>query len=1221
MRSAPRSTRSEPSFRRASHRRGGGLVVAGVLALLLASAPSAWALDPSKSLLQFPRRVWQTPDGLPQNAIQALAQTPDGYLWGGTWEGLVRFDGVRFTTFDRINTPELQGRSIQCLATAPDGTLWIGTEVGLTGMREGRFFPVVAPPDIPLRNIHTLRATRDGSLWIATTGQGLLRFFQGRFQVWNSDNGLSSDRVQAFVEDARGTLWVGTTAGLHRWDGTALHPAPLFDGPQPPVHSLVVDKDDTLWAGTEQGIVYRLEAGRMRPVPEASLPGAPIEAMLADRPGTLWVGSTGRGLLRLAYGQRSTLDASQGLLSNTVASLLEDSEGNIWIGAAEGGLHRLKDALFTSLGPPEGLPQRVVSSIHEAPDGSLWFASLGNGVTRWFGGKMTTYTTREGLIHDRVRSMAPAREGGVWFSAQTGVSLWRAGAFTLSIGTEQGMPPGPIRAVYEDAEGILWAGTPEGLARWNGERLEVLTRKDGLPGDNITLLHPRPAGGFWVGTAGGGLAYFVHGRPTTVAFEGQPMFSELQALHEESNGTLWLGTDEGLYRWKAGHFSRFSRAEGLFDDRIFQILPDGRGYLWMSCNKGIFRVAHGELEAVAEGTLARVTSHTYGQDDGMRAEECNGVGAPAGIRARDGRLWFPTIRGAVVHDPRQPEAAVPSPPPVLIEELRVDGQPVASTEWGRIPPGEGHVEIHYTSPSLRAPQRLDFRYQLEGIDKEWLQAGTRRVAYYTRLPPGDYRFRVLVASTDGSTSAPETMVAFRLEPRLYQTLGFRVVAALALVLGLVGAVWLRVQRLRVRERRLQKRVAQRTAELATVNADLQARLQELQATRERLVHAEKMAAVGTLAAGVGHEINNPLAFIISNLHYATTEVRKEGERGGVRTPWQDVAKALEEALEGADRVRRIVQDLKTFSRVQPEQPQRVELHTVLDLALAISEAETRHRARVVRDYGAPPAVFGDETRLGQVFLNLLVNAAQAIPEGHADTNEIRVTTRADARGQAVVVVSDTGSGISPEVLPRIFEPFFTTKPVGVGTGLGLSICHSYVEAMGGAVHVRSELGRGTTFEVVLPAAVEEAVAPPVPSGVPVSAAVPRGRLLIIDDEPLLTAALARTLAPEHEVETFTRAGLALERLRGGERYALILCDLMMPEMTGMELHETLARELPSQAERMVFLTGGAFTETARTFLERSRMPCLEKPFEPDHLRARVRELLSGRPPSASVPAA
>ncbi|HZH79455.1 MAG TPA: ATP-binding protein, partial [Archangium sp.] len=269
-----------------------------------------------------------------------------------------------------------------------------------------------------------------------------------------------------------------------------------------------------------------------------------------------------------------------------------------------------------------------------------------------------------------------------------------------------------------------------------------------------------------------------------------------------------------------------------------------------------------------------------------------------------------------------------------------------------------------------------------------------------------------------------------------------------------------------------------------------------------------------------------------------------------------------------------------------------------------------HRARVVKDYGLPPAVLADERRLGQVFLNLIVNAAQALPEGQGLHNEIRLTTGQDAQGLAFISVSDNGTGIPPEVLPRIFEPFFTTKEVGEGTGLGLSICHSIIQELGGDIRVRSEPGQGTTFEVRLPAAPEDEEEVEVSAAKPTPAPFRRGRLLIIDDEPLVVATLVRTLAREHDVLSFTSARQALERLRAGEPCELILCDLMMPELTGMELHATLARENPALAERMLFLTGGAFTEATRAFLDSTRQPWVEKPFEPEALRTRVNELLS-----------
>jgi len=1058
--SSQEAPRGPVSLRHRAH-----LLAAVLLGGLLASGGSASALAPDKAPRQFPHRAWQTADGLPQNSVLFLAQTPEGYLWGATWEGLVRFDGVRFTVFNKTNTPALQGRNIHDLAVSRDGTLWIGLEQGLVRMREGVFQPLVPPEGISLAHPQQLLATRDGSVWIATAEHGLTRFSEGRFQTWLKADGLASDEPMGLAEDLAGGVWVASTGGLQRWDGTAwTAPLPFEGGSHGLVDELVVDGEGTLWAGSEQGTVYRLQEGVLRPVPEASMPGAPISAMLVDRAGALWVGSLGQGVRRIVGGRVSALEEGHPLAHSVVSDLLEDAEGNLWIGTEARGLHRLQDAPFSTLGPPEGLAHEMVLVIHEARDGDLWFATVGGGVSRMRDGRVTSWSTRDGLILDRVRSIAETPDGVLWFGTRVGISRWSAGTFT-SFGAAQGLGDPRAFQLAVDAAGTLWVGTPTGLYRWGGERFESFTPSGGLPDQEPTLLRPSAAGGLWVGTKGGGLVHLLDGRTTVLASGGETLAGNVLALHEEADGSLWIGTGEGLYRWKAGRLRRFTRAEGLPDERAFHLLSDGRGHLWMSGNKGVFRMPLSELEDVAEGRRARVTSRAYGTEDGMRSEECNGLGAPAGLRTRDGRLWFPTIRGAVVYTPEH-EQRRPAPPPALIEELRVEGRPVPRSEWGRIVAGDGRLEIHFTAAGLRAPRRLRFRYQLEGIDAAPVEAGAERVASYTRLPPGHYRFRVEAEYVDGGV-APGVEVALYLQPLFHQTLPFRVACVLAAVLAVAGGVWLRLRGARQRERELRAHVDLRTAELATLNTDLRARLQELQATRERLVHAEKMAAVGTLAAGVGHELNNPLAFVMSNVHYVASEVRELAARGEERERWAEVEQALSEALQGTERMRRIIQDLKTFSRVRPENDQRVEVHAVLDQVLSMAAAELRPRARVVKAYDPVPAVLGDETRLGQVFLNLLINAAQAIPEGQANQHEIRLSTRQDEQGRVVVAVSDTGQGIAPEVLPRIFEPFFTTRAVGVGTGLGLSICHSYVQAMGGDIRVRSEVGRGTTFEVVL----------------------------------------------------------------------------------------------------------------------------------------------------------
>jgi len=376
----------------------------------------------------------------------------------------------------------------------------------------------------------------------------------------------------------------------------------------------------------------------------------------------------------------------------------------------------------------------------------------------------------------------------------------------------------------------------------------------------------------------------------------------------------------------------------------------------------------------------------------------------------------------------------------------------------------------------------------------------------------------------------------------------------------------------------------------------------LQRVERDLGLAEKMAALGTLAAGVAHEINNPLSYVLTNLDFVPAELNELMASGALRGTAQleEVLQALREAREGAERVSDIVRDLRLYSSPDEEKPKGVDVTRALEAMITLAKAELRHRARLVRDFQPVPLVVAAETRLGQVFLNLLINAAQAIPEGNGDGNEVRVSTRTDEAGFALIEIADTGGGIAPEIRARIFDPFFTTKQVGVGTGLGLSICLGIVRGLGGEISVESEVGKGSTFRVRLPPAPPETRAA-APSAVTTMSATSR-RVLVIDDEPQIGSALVRMLG-NHRVTVEHRGRAALERLLGGEVFDAILCDLMMPEMSGMELFTELATRAPAIAARVAFITGGAVTERGREFLARTQNPVFEKPLEQAQLRA------------------
>ncbi len=384
------------------------------------------------------------------------------------------------------------------------------------------------------------------------------------------------------------------------------------------------------------------------------------------------------------------------------------------------------------------------------------------------------------------------------------------------------------------------------------------------------------------------------------------------------------------------------------------------------------------------------------------------------------------------------------------------------------------------------------------------------------------------------------------------------------------------------------------------------------ASQEQLMISDRMASIGMLAAGVAHEINNPLAAVIANLDLAIAEL----QHMQIAEPMAEVDDMLEDARAAADRVKHIVRDLKIFSRHEETKEVPVDVHQMLDSTLRMAWNEIKHRAKLVKDYGDEiPLVRGSQSRLGQVFLNLIINAAQAIPEGNAGKNQI--TVRTNVRDKVVVVdVADTGTGMSVETVRRLFTPFFTTKPQGVGTGLGLSISHRIVSSLGGEVKIDSELGRGTTVSVILPVA--KVVAPEVPKGRIETSPTRRARVLVVDDEVIITVTVRRLLSNEHDVVTATRAVEALERIEAGERFDVILCDLMMPQMTGMELHDRIASMADEQARRIVFLTGGAFTPTARQFLDRIPNHWIEKPFDAQHLRGLVNERVRETATSSSA---
>ena len=766
--------------------------------LVVAAGETAWTLERGKSLTQYVAESWGPKDGLRQHRIRDILQTRDGYLWLATENGLVRFDGVRFTTFDSKSSRGFGHDYLHALAQTEDGGLWVGTYHGLTLRKDGEFKTYTEKDGLTDSFIWCLARGRDG-LWIGGW-KGLTRFAGGRFTIEPRFNGQS---IRTLLEARDGSLWVGVGRTLHHLEGDRATVYEARDGLPRDVRftAFLESADGSLWIGTEQGL-GRLSKGALRFYTVSDgLAGDNVQTLLEDREGHLWIGTTA-GLSRYDGVEFSRL--SKGLTDESVSALFEDREGTLWIGTPGGGLNRLKDGRFTPYGRPEGIRENTVWAVQPTREGGVWIGTDGGGISRLDGSRLTTYTKKNGLPDDIAFAFAPSRDGSLWVGMNTGVVRVAAGRARAYPTT--GLTSTSIRALLEDSRGRVWVGTSTGgLYRLEGERFVPL-RPAGVSAEHtyVSSIVEARDGSLWFGTDAGvwrlrgedfGVYDTRHGLPGDYA----------AGLYEEADGTLWVATNPGgLARFKDGRWAVLRAADGLLDENINTMMEDGLGRMWFSTDRAIYSVAKQELDDKLAGRLSAVTSTAFDTHDGLRVAE-GSAGFPAIARAADGRLWFATSRGAVVVDPRRLQRN-PVPPPVYVEAVAVDGVDVRPGDGIEVGPGRGELMILYTAPSLRVPERVRFRYRLEGFDADWVDAGDRRVAYYTNIPPGRYLFRVIASNDDGVWNETGASLSLRLRPHFYQTRWFHgSLGALMIVAGL-ALHRVRVRQLKQREKELVQRV-------------------------------------------------------------------------------------------------------------------------------------------------------------------------------------------------------------------------------------------------------------------------------------------------------------------------------------------------------------------------------------------------------------------------------
>lgn len=968
-----------------------------LLLIVLSSGIQLWA--------QYRYDVWTADNGLPQNIVRGIYQSPDGFLWVATFDGLVRFDGVHFEVFNKSNTSGMESNRIMGMYGEPSGDLWLISEGGgLTRYHNGSFQSFGAEQGVPTKSVRGIAGDGAGHVWILNADA---------IEEWNQKAGRFIDLTPADLRLEYEPLSWGTE-GFWGWDERGIHcfiKGRFSNYPLPPrisrgsVLTVANEGNGVIWVETKDRKYFRIKPNH----PVESVPTPTVTYV--DAEGNPWT-------LQLSHELRRSVDDPSASQMSTIkfTAMYEDREHDLWFGTEGQGLYRLQRQSITAYTSQPGMTEDNIYPIYQDRSGAMWIGAWRMGLSRFSNGKFTAFTSADGLPGRLVTSIFEDRDGRLWVATHGGIVTLQNGHFHQHL--ELSFPErSVIQAMSQDQAGTLWFGTNRGLVSLKDKQTGLFTIKDGLAVDDVRVILPARSGDLWVGGYGG-LSRLHNGQFSHWTEQNGLPSNNVRSLYEDSDGVLWIGTyDGGLGRFKDGAFTRFTLRDGLFNNGVFQILEDDLGNFWMSCNRGIFRASKRELNDFADGKRSSISSIAYGKVDGMASAECNGGLSPAGVKARDGKLWFPTQQGIAVVDP----AAVPynnQPPPVAVEAIVEDRKPLPFSNSIRIAPHAENIEIQYTAPSFIKSEQLHFKYRLEGFDSHWIDAGSRRTAYYSHLPPRDYSFHVIAGNSDGVWNEVGATTPFTVSPAYYQTGWFQLLCFATLALVLWGLYRLRLRQVAAR---MQTRMEERLSERERIARELHdTLLQGFASAYMQLDVANDLLAPDSPA--------KPLVQRVLNL---MSQVSDEGRRAirSLRLSDSDEI-SLEQAL----------------------------LNVPLDFALPTSIA-----FQVV--VGGKPRVLypGIRDEVLRIAREAILNAFR-----HANAGNIEVEIEYAPRRLAITV-RDNGMGIDSKVLQTGREGHW-----------GLANMRERAEEIGAKLEVLSRPGAGTEVQLEVPGKVvfETGVAEP-----------------------------------------------------------------------------------------------------------------------------------------------
>ncbi|HPF38511.1 MAG TPA: two-component regulator propeller domain-containing protein [Phycisphaerae bacterium] len=1150
-------------------------------------AAASSALRPAKS---FHIRRWTMEDGLPQTTVTTIAQTADGYLWLGTFGGLVRFDGVHFRTYTMEDTPGLTSNRIVSLCNDRDGSLWIGTENGGLLRKVGNRFERVANPQ-ETGIVWQIMQDGAGDLWIVA--DELFRIRDGHWKRIEPFGDAEGEHIITMHVDAKGRVWLGSKGFVLRGrDG-----AESFDVfPIDPLYGeflkIVTTPQGRAWIIAANGIGNLDASGAVHVVessgsthPACGIIDAEGDLLFSHKNSDIGVLRDGKTLSRIQ------IESHPERIGRRIGirDLVQNEDGILWAGTNI-GLLRLSPEPFFRAGPGIGIDYGTRHIFTDGADGAYIEPESTRVALHWDGKRLHRIPIENDGRLAYWRAIGGSSRGAI---VTTLTDTWRVS----ESGVERIDDVGVASGALEDSDGTLWFHCEDRLVWKKDDASGVIPIPWRRGANRLAALFCRTRDN---------AIWFAHGAelgrlgpertPESLRFfgaeDGAPA-GDVRGAVQDRSGAIWFSSyGAGLYRLRDGNFVRFGTTEGLPDTNLGGILEDGEERLWINSNRGIIVIPIASLNAVADASQAHLTCHV------LSTGEVNGSTA---LRTPDGRMWFPTIDDLIITTPDTYHTNE-IPPRVIIESVDVDGTPVEAAKGMEAIMSGANVQFAYTAFSYAHPMQLRFRYRLDDYDTQWHDVGNRRTAYYTRVPPGDYVFRVLAANEDGVWSETSATLPLRVKPQLHETTMFRLGVVLAVILLLVLAHRHRVSLHRRHAKALSAEIRQREK-----SEGERRRLEKL------LRESTKLEAVGRLAGGVAHDFNNVLAAILGSTDTLQHELANKLD-DETKVNWRDPIECISAS---GQRAARLTRQLLAYSRRLVLRPTTIDANDVILKLLPMLRQLLPDNIELTTNLTDDVASMRvDVTQLEQIVMNLVLNARDAIHDG----GTIGVTTAVSSIDEShdhgaglhrdtpyvMIAISDTGEGISDEALPRIFEPFFTTRFESGGAGLGLATVQGVVYQSGGHIFVDNKAERGTTFRIYLPLASTGAIATTDDDAAPVQGG--SETILVCEDDEQVRRLACRAL--ERAGYKVLEAGLPSQArllFDANGQIDLLITDVVMPLEDGFSLASAFAESHP--AARTLFISGYANVTFDMPEISHADRRFLGKPFLTATLLREVRRIL------------